>query len=373
MKRVISIFIAVILVLGLAACSDSGSNKNSTVTSQNTTNETSTNTSKTLSDKPLKVATIPAQMGVYLNYALKNDLFKKAGINVEMIMFAGGAPINEAFGAGEIDGAIGGLANVYALANNMAVLVGEVDSVGADGIVVRNDSKILTAKGKVNGKPDMYGSAETLKGKSFICQVGQAQQFYVSKYISQFGLTDDDISFINMEDASAYQAFIAGQGDVIATKMPYIHDLITKNNCTIISDVVSATDIEIKDPIIFTPEAIKSRRAEITTFLKVIYNVIDEMDKSPEIRKEAITEYYKENGKDVKTEDLDYELGKNKLIGSKRLAEDSYYLGDGMQAVAEFYGTTGAIAKENIGNISKNTDPSLLNEALGISVKAFKK
>jgi ABC-type nitrate/sulfonate/bicarbonate transport system substrate-binding protein len=385
MKKILSILVAVMLVIGLVACSNSGSAGNSANDSgkASTTPDKSTATTQEnaaaapksdyLSNKPLRVATMPAQMGVYINYAMESDLFKKAGINVEMIMFAGGAPINEAFGAGQIDGALGGLANVHALANDMAVLLAEVDSVGADGIVARNDSDIVAVKGKVNGKPDMYGSAETLKGKSFICQVGQAQQFYISKYISQFGLTDDDISFINMADAAAYQAFIAGQGDVIATKMPYIYDLITKDNCTIISNIADATDIEIKDPVIFTPEIIKSRRDEVVIFLKVIYGVIDQMEKSPELRKEAITKFYQANGKNPEAKYLDYELNMNKLIGVKRMTESDYYVGDGMQAVADFYGTTGAIAKEKVGNVSKNIDTSLLSEALGIQVKAYKK
>lgn len=125
-----------------------------------------------LNQPPLRVATITAQMGVYLQYAMDHDLFSKAGINVEMSIFPGAVAINEAIGAGELDGCIGGLGSVYAMANNMLVLLSEVDSVNADGIVVRNDSDILTAKGLVEGKPNMYGSADTLRGKSFICQVG---------------------------------------------------------------------------------------------------------------------------------------------------------------------------------------------------------
>ena len=128
-----------------------------------------------LANDPLRVGTMPHQMGVSLWYADKNDLFKEAGINVDLAMFSGGAAINEAIGAGELDGAISGLATVYALANNLVTMVGEVDTAGADGIVVRNDSDILAHKGEIEGKPEMYGSADTLKGKSYVCQLGQAQ------------------------------------------------------------------------------------------------------------------------------------------------------------------------------------------------------
>lgn len=326
-----------------------------------------------LDNEPLRVGTMPHQMGVSLWYADKNDLFKEAGINVELVMFSGGAAINEAIGAGELDGAISGLATVYALANNLVTLVGEVDTAGADGIVVRNDSDILQHKGEIEGRPDMYGSAETLKGKSFVCQLGQAQQFYVSKYISQFGLTEEDISFINMEDASGYQAFQSGEGDVIGTKMPYIYTMTMEGDYTICASVEDATGIKIKDCVIFSPSIIEERRDEIKIFLQVIYGVIDDMEADPAFRKEVVEGFYKENGIEFVEEQLNYELEKNKLLGSKALSSDTYMIGDGMQSVADFYGTVGTIDPANVDNVYKNYDNTLISEALGINVEKYSK
>lgn len=326
-----------------------------------------------LSNDPLRVGTMPHQMGVSLWYADKQDLFKEAGINVDLAMFSGGAAINEAIGAGELDGAISGLATVYALANNLVTMVGEVDTAGADGIVVRNDSDILEHKGEIEGRPDMYGSAETLKGKSYVCQVGQAQQFYISKYISQFGLTEDDISFINMEDASGYQAFISGEGDVIGTKMPYIYTMAVEGDYTICATAEDATGIKIKDCVIFSPEIIGERREEIKIFLQVIYDVIDKMEADPAFRKEVVEGFYKENGIEFIEEQLAYELEKNELLGSKAQGSADYMIGDGMQAVADFYGTVGTIDPANVDNVYKNYDNTLISEALGVDVKKFSK
>lgn len=324
-----------------------------------------------LANEPLRVGTMPHQMGVSLYYADQNDLFTEAGINVDLTMFSGGAAINEAIGAGELDGGISGLATVYALANNLVTMVGEVDTAGADGIVARNGSDILEHKGEVEGKPDMYGSADTLKGKSYVCQLGQAQQFYISKYISQFGLTDDDITFINMEDASGYQAFLSGEGDVIGTKMPYIYTMINEEDCTIIASVEDATDIKIKDCVVFTPDIIKNRREEVVIFLKVIYGVIDEMEADPDFRKQIIKDFYAENGKEFVPEQLDYELTKNELLGSDKQGSADFFMGDGMQSVADFYGGVGTIDPSNVDNVYKNYDSSLISEALGVEVKAF--
>lgn len=326
-----------------------------------------------LDQEPLRVATMPHQMGISLWYADQNDLFKAAGINVDLAMFSGGAAINEAIGAGELDGAISGLATVYALANNLVTMVGEVDTAGSDGIVVRNDSDILQHKGEIEGRPDMYGSPETLKGKSYVCQLGQAQQFYVSKYISQFGLTEDDITFINMEDASGYQAFASGEGDVIGTKMPYIYTMAEAGTYTICASVEDATGIKIKDCVIFSPSIIEERREEIKIFLQVIYGVIDDMEADADFRKEVVKGFYKENGIEFVEEQLNYELEKNELLGSEALASETYMIGDGMQSVADFYGTIGTIEPDNVDNVYKNYDNSLISEALGIDVKKFSK
>lgn len=380
-KMAVAVLAVTTMIGALAGCGNSGSQqttgavqateqqKNTAVSEENVTEAQE----GYRDNEPLRVGTMPHQMGVSLWYADKNKLFEAAGINVELVMFSGGAAINEAIGAGELDGAISGLATVYALANNLVTLVGEVDTAGADGIVVRNDSDILQHKGEIEGRPDMYGSAETLKGKSYVCQLGQAQQFYISKYISQFGLTDEDISFINMEDASGYQAFQSGEGDVIGTKMPYIYTMTEEGDYTICASVEDATGIKVKDCVIFSPSIIEKRREEIKIFLQVIYGVIDDMEADKAFRKEVVEGFYKENGIEFVEEQLNYELDKNELLGSKALGSDAYMIGDGMQSVADFYGTVGTIDPSNVDNVYKNYDNTLISEALGIEVKKFSK
>lgn len=384
MMKMAAVVLSAVMAVSLTACSGgkkpaeapasqaSQGNKETPAAADTSAAEAAAKTDY-LANDPLRVGTMPHQMGVSLWYADKEDLFKRAGINVDLAMFSGGAAINEAIGAGELDGAISGLATVYALANNLVTMVGEVDTAGADGIVVRNDSDILKHKGEIAGRPEMYGSAETLKGKSYVCQLGQAQQFYISKYISQFGLTDDDISFINMEDASGYQAFQSGEGDVIGTKMPYIYNMAVEGDYTICATVEDATGIKIKDCVIFSPEVIGERREEIKIFLQVIYGVIDEMEADPAFRKQVVEDFYGANGIQFVEAQLEYELEKNELLGTKAQGSADYMIGDGMQSVADFYGTVGTIDPSNVDNVYKNYDNTLISEALGVDVKKFSK
>ena len=372
--RIMAMLLCVVMVASMFAGCGQADKPADTATVPSAAGSEAPGKANYLDNEPLRIGTMAHQMGVFIYYADKHGLFEEAGINVELAIFSGGAAVNEAFGAGELDGAISGLASVYALANNLVKMVGEVDTVGSDCIVVRNDSDILSVKGQVDGKPDMYGSAETLKGKSFVCQLGQAHQFYILKYISQFGLTEEDINFVNMEDAAGAQAFMTGNGDVIGTKMPYCYDMcVTDGGYTIAATVGDATGIEIKDPILFTPEVIANRREEVKIFLQVIYGLVDQMAADYELYTQAVNEMYQDNGKEYNNEKSDYEFSKNRLLTTKVISAGDYFMGDGMQAVADFYGTTGAIAAENVDNVYKNYDTSLLEEALGIQVQAFGK
>ena len=155
--------------------------------------------------------------------------------------------------------------------------------------------------------------------------------------------------------------------------MPYIYDLVNEDNCVVAASVSDATDIQIKDPILFTPECIAERPEEIKIFLQVIHGVVDEMAADPELRKNAMTDFYNALGNDTTPEHLEYELSVNTLLDTKSLAADDFYVGDGMYSVAEFYVTTGTIAEEDLPNVLKNINTTLLSEALGVEVKAFSK
>ena len=375
LTRIMAAFVCLAMIAAtFAGCGQKAGEPSSTPDTPPAQNSGTAGETNYLDNEPLRIGTMAHQMGVFIYYADKHDLFKEAGINVELAIFSGGAAVNEAFGAGELDGAISGLASVYALANNLVKMVGEVDTVGSDCLVVRNDSDVLSVKGQIDGKPDMYGSAETLRGKNFVCQLGQAHQFYILKYISQFGLTEEDINFINMEDAAGAQAFMTGNGDMIGTKMPYCYDMcVTDGGYTVAATVGDATGIEIKDPILFTPEVIENRREEVKIFLKVIYGLVDQMAADYDLCTQAVKEMYTENGKEYDNAKADYEFSKNRLLTTKVIGASDYFMGDGMQAVADFYGTTGAIAAENVDNVYQNYDTSLVEEALGIQVQAFGK
>lgn len=58
----------------------------------------------------------------------------------------------------------------------------------------------------------------TLKGIQILEPLGTAVQYMTESYAEKYGLTPNDINQVNMEYASAYQAFTTGEGDAMAAK-----------------------------------------------------------------------------------------------------------------------------------------------------------
>lgn len=61
----------------------------------------------------IRVGTQPTTIGVPAQYALEKGYFKEEGLDVDLVLFPTGAPLNEAIAAGELDVAANGLASVF--------------------------------------------------------------------------------------------------------------------------------------------------------------------------------------------------------------------------------------------------------------------
>lgn len=74
----------------------------------------------------LVVGTMPLTVGVPVQHALEQGYYADEGLDVEVIIFPTGAPINEAYGAGQLDVAVSGLASVFSLALGTTHWIGEI-------------------------------------------------------------------------------------------------------------------------------------------------------------------------------------------------------------------------------------------------------
>lgn len=197
-KKLIALFLAMTLcVSAFTACSSdkSGKEKKETV----------------------RLALMTTGFTVPMYYADVQGYFDELGLDVSIEYFANGPAINEAIASGDIDIAgIGEMPSVTGTITNKSKIVGWMtDDEASIQCYARNDSDIVKAgKGHVTDYPEIYGTAETWKGKEVICAKGTSSHYGLLATLEALGLEESDIKLTNMEGTAGAAAFAAGTGDI---------------------------------------------------------------------------------------------------------------------------------------------------------------
>lgn len=231
MKKHIALFLVVAMLLALCACTsqpakdttseqttaDASSNSDTAANTDDST-ETAVPSGETVT---IRVSGLNQQLSLPLWYIHEQGWDVENGFNLELTVFAQGSGINEALGSGLVDVFTIGAAGISSCSVYDAVyLYSHEDSGAGQNFVVRADSDIAQVKGELADYPEVYGSADTLRGKKFLLPMGTAAQILADVYLQQFGLTEDDVTLVNMNDDSAYQAFVSGEADLAKTSYP---------------------------------------------------------------------------------------------------------------------------------------------------------
>jgi len=315
----------------------------------------------------LKVGNMPVAVGAPLQYAFDQGWFKDAGIDVEMVVFPTGVPINEAMGANELDISVIGLAGVYGLASNVSRWIGEANIAGGCGLYARADSEIAAVSGQISGHPNILGSAETISGKQFLVPLGTSAQYNVIKYVEKFGLDVSDVTLVQMEYGPGLQAFLSGQGDVYAGGPPFTFQAEEAGGVCI-STHEDATDSLLIDGIIARADICESRKDDIIKFLEIYYRAAQMMADDEELRFQVSMEFFNANGREYDDKALWQEIAAKRFITPSMLASDDFVYGQGLFDMANFFTADGKVRTEDLPNVVRNIDPSFLEQALNISI-----
>lgn len=165
----------------------------------------------------VRLALMTTGFTVPMHYADVQGYFKELGLDVKIEYFANGPAINEAIASGDIDIAgIGEMPSVTGAITNKSKIVGWMtDDEASIQCYARNDSDIVKAgKGHVKDYPDIYGTAETWKGKEVICAKGTSSHYGLLATLDALGLKESDIKLTNMEGTAGAAAFASGTGDI---------------------------------------------------------------------------------------------------------------------------------------------------------------
>lgn len=363
-KARIAIAVAAAMAISLTGCGGAGSAGNSTQTAGGS----GEGKAETKSDYDvLRVGILPLSVGVPAQYAADQGWFEEEGLNVSLEYFATGAPVNEAIAAEELDIACSGFASIYSLANAECVWLADVNTTGGMGLYARADGDLVAAGKNLSDYPDVYGSAETLKGKQILEPLGTAVQYMTECYAAKFGLTPTDVEQVNMEYASAFQAFQTGEGDVAAMNPPYSYQMENLGYIEVCS-FEDATGVNMCDGAFARGEVVEKRSEEVAKFVKCLVRAMGDLQ-DEEVRYEYTKEFYTRNGQDFTEEDLKKEIEDRQYVGTEFMSQDEYKLGEAWVAITDFLVSAEKITADNAPNVEQSINPVYVSEATGHEIQ----
>jgi SsuA_fam: ABC transporter, substrate-binding protein, aliphatic sulfonates family len=148
--------------------------------------------------------------------AQQEGWFEEENLEIEEVLFTNGPVQMESLSSDGWDIGCTGVGGVIAgvLGYDAKILGASNTDDGTQYVFARSDSDIVKAgQGNNSINEEIYGDAETWKGKSILCNTGSVTQYVLIKMLEGFGLTQNDVEFIAMDPATAYSAFLAGEGD----------------------------------------------------------------------------------------------------------------------------------------------------------------
>lgn len=369
MKKRLSVLLAAAMVIGLlAGCSQNSEEPAKTSSEESAAAEESQTEASdgelNLSGRHWKIGGQVRQTSLYLYYARDLGLFEEAGLDVEIVTLANGPALNEALNAGEIEAAANGMAAVYTLPTENFYYVGDTTiNFGGQSMYGRTDSDIVKA-GIYNDTP-YYGSAETVSGISILGLGAGPQQYIAYAYAEALGLSADDIEFVAMDHAQAYEAYITGQGDLLATTPPYSNTLESDPAYTMVADYTDLAGGPLVDSFIVNKDLADEYPDDVVAILNCCYEAMDRLAKDDDARAEyAIELYANEGGTTYSEEDMASEIKNVTYWTWESLANPEYPFGNTMKVMGEFLMTQGLIEEGSMPQIEAALNDSFLERVL---------
>lgn len=178
-------------------------------------------------------------------------------------------------------------------------------SYGADGMVVRSN----------------IGSIKELKGKTVASSApGTSPYFVLSWMLKKNGLTNKDVTIVNLEPGPAAQAFIAGQNDAAMTYEPYISSVRSAPQ----AGKIIATTLDypvVMDTFGCTPAFIKDNEKAVKALADSYFEALEMIAKDPAKSNEIM-------GADVKQTGEQFAASAKFLRWQDRAANKAFFAGE---------------------------------------------
>lgn len=207
----------------------------------------------------------------------------------------------------------------------------------------------------------MYGSADTLRGKKFLLPMGTAAQILADVYLQQFGLTEDDVTLVNMNDDSAYQAFVSGEADLAKTSYPTTDNYDPEKYVTACG--MATLGVPYYDNVLcsraFFEDA--SKHDALVSFIVQMIRTAETFQ-DDDVLMQAMLDYYEFCGVSVDAEAIRHQVLERPYFTYEQLKTTD--TSASFKLLADFYEQVENITTEDHDKVMNNMDTTILAEAL---------
>lgn len=310
----------------------------------------------------IRVSTLAQQLSIPMHYISKMGWDVENGFKLEITTFAQGSGINEALGSGLVDVFTIGAAGVSSCSVYDAVyLFSHCDSGAGQQFMIRADSDIAAEKGFNPDYPEVYGTPDSVKDKSFLLPMGTASQILADMYLEALGLSEDDVTLINMDNTPAYQAFVSGQSDFASTCYPVADNYDSEQYLAAFS--MTNLNCPYYDNILCSREFYEdeSKRDALVALCEQLIRVADAF-KDDKVLMDTMVEWYDINGQACNPDEIEHQVLERPFFTYDDLTTiDSTA---SFKMIADFYAVVGNISDEDLEKVYKNMDDTIIKEAL---------
>lgn len=241
--------------------------------------------------EPVKVPTawLGEQEAFPMWYAKEKGWDAEAGLDVQMHLFGSGSDILNALPSGQW--VYAGMGAVPAMLGNLrydtSIIALGNDESACNAVMVHPDSPIAKARGWNKDYPDVLGSPDTVKGKTFLVTTLSSAHYALSSWLDILGLTTSDIVIKNTNQARALELFEDKACDGVALWAPHMFVAADKG-------AVMAADMRAArkgNPVVLVADtAYAEKHPEVTAaFLGVYLRAVDRFKHTP--AEELVAEY----------------------------------------------------------------------------------
>jgi sulfonate transport system substrate-binding protein len=171
----------------------------------------------------LRLSMQPTPEAFIVHRMIEEGIDKKNDFAMELIYADSGVSQIEALPAKTWDLAnLGGTPMLMGALRYKAYMIALTADDGFNNMVmVRPDSPIAKVKGFNPKFPEVYGSPETVKGKTILLPTVSAAHYAAYGWLRALNLIDKDVVLQNMEPGQAVSAFESGVGDALVVWVPF--------------------------------------------------------------------------------------------------------------------------------------------------------